>query len=136
MLLLADLRINRWLQTGPEGAEVELHGFADASERGYAAAVYLRSSSGTTVSINPLAAKSKVAPVKSVTLPRLELCAAAALTNLTCHVRDTLSLSTAPIFLWSDSRIILHWIQGHASRWKSFVANRVATIQQVLPKAR
>ncbi|XP_024888844.1 uncharacterized protein LOC112465504, partial [Temnothorax curvispinosus] len=133
--LLSRLRINRWLGSGDEDAQVELHGFADASERGYAAAVYLRITRNGTVAIHLLAAKSKVAPVRQVTLPRLELTAADLLTSLTDHTRSTLRLFTAPTFLWSDSQVTLKWIQGHASRWKTYVANRVARIQQRLPDA-
>ncbi|XP_025263184.1 uncharacterized protein LOC112637517 [Camponotus floridanus] len=71
--LLEQLRLERWLRADNQPNHVELHGFVDASERGYAAVVYLRvmSSSSTTTSL--LAAKSKVAPIKPVSLPRLEL---------------------------------------------------------------
>ncbi|XP_071582334.1 uncharacterized protein [Temnothorax nylanderi] len=133
--LLKGLRVNRWLGTDAENQQLELHGFADASERGYAAVVYLRVSSDNFQAIHILAAKSKVAPVKQVSLARLELCAAASLTNLVKYYRTILSLSTAPVFLWSDSKTTLHWIRGHSSRWKTFVANRVAHIQLQLPDA-
>ncbi|KAG5310817.1 MOS1T transposase, partial [Pseudoatta argentina] len=66
-------------------------------------------------------------------LPQLELCAAALLTKLT---RTVLSLSTAPVTLWSYSKVTLYWIQGHASQWKTYVANRVSIIQEVLPERR
>ncbi|XP_071578899.1 uncharacterized protein [Temnothorax nylanderi] len=133
--LLSRLRVNRWLDSGDEDAQVELHGFADASERGYAAAVYLRITRNGTVTLHLLAAKSKVAPVKQVTLPRLELTAADLLASLTFHARATLRLFTAPTVLWSDSQVTLKWIRGHASRWKTYVANRVARIQLKLPDA-
>ncbi|XP_025266336.1 uncharacterized protein LOC112638561 [Camponotus floridanus] len=133
--LLEQLRLKRWLNTD-EQPQVEFHGFADASERGYAAAVYLRVA-GSSASISSLlAAKSKVAPIKPVSLPRLELCAAVLVTNLTFHLRKTLGLVSAPVTLWSDSRVTLQWIEGHASRWKTFVANRVSHIQTKLPEAR
>ncbi|KMQ86943.1 hypothetical protein RF55_13931, partial [Lasius niger] len=132
---LEKIRVNRWLGTGVEDVLLELHGFADASERGYAAAVYLRVEANDSTSLHLLAAKSKVAPVKQVSLPRLELCAAALLTVLTAHLRTSLNLSTAPVHLWTDSKVTLHWIQGHASRWKTYVANRVSQIQVQLPEA-
>ncbi|XP_011878479.1 PREDICTED: uncharacterized protein LOC105567860 [Vollenhovia emeryi] len=134
--LLEGLRVNRWLGSGAENTLIELHGFADASERGYAAAVYLRLGDGSKARVQLLAAKSKVAPIKPVSLPRLELCAAALLTKLVAHAQSILSLSTAPTILWSDSTVTLHWIQGHASRWKTYVANRVAYVQQRLPEAK
>ncbi|XP_025262213.1 uncharacterized protein LOC112637209 [Camponotus floridanus] len=132
--LLEHLRIRRWLGVIQQDPTVEIHGFADASERGYAAVVYLRVSSTEETSIHLLAAKSKVAPIKPVTLPRLELCAASLLTNLVHHLRSSLEVS-APVYLWSDSKVVLHWIKGHASRWKTYVANRVSLIQKRLPEA-
>ncbi|XP_071582222.1 uncharacterized protein [Temnothorax nylanderi] len=134
--LLEGLRVSRWLNCGATESQVEIHGFADASERGYAAAVYLRVTRGGSTTLHLLVAKSKVAPIQQVSLARLELSAAALLTKLTRHARDTLHLPAAPIFLWSDARVTLHWIKGHASRWKTFVANRVSLIQRTLPEAR
>ncbi|XP_024867312.1 uncharacterized protein LOC112451722 [Temnothorax curvispinosus] len=128
------VRVTRWLDSGAD-SRVEIHGFADASERGYAAAVYLRVTRNGSATLHLLMAKSKVAPIRQVSLARLELSAAALLTKLTRHARDTLRLSTAPIFLWSDARVTLYWIRGHASRWKTFVANRVSLIQRTLPEA-
>lgn len=132
---LGCLRISRWLGSGDDDTALELHGFADASERGYAAAVYLRVSLNRTTTVHLLTAKSKVAPIKPVSLPRLELCAAALLATLSHSVRTVLNLLSAPVYLWSDSTVTLHWIQGHASRWKTYVANRVSHIQQLLPEA-
>lgn len=134
--LLENLRVDRWLGTDDHNTHVELHGFADASERAYAAVVYLRISGRASTTIRLLAAKTKVAPIKPVSLPRLELCAAVLLTNLTLHLRKALHLVSAPVFMWSDSRVTIQWIQGHASRWKTFVANRVSHIQVQFPEAR
>ncbi|KMQ82329.1 hypothetical protein RF55_23333, partial [Lasius niger] len=79
--LLDRIRVPRWLQlTSPENT-AEIHGFADASERGYAAVLYLRTFDpigSPTVSL--ILAKSRVAPLKQVSLPRLELCGASLLT--------------------------------------------------------
>lgn len=129
---LARVRVSRWMGTGDpsDNNEFEIHGFADASERAYAAVVYLRSRRDDTFAVHLLAAKSKVARVRPVSLPRLKLCATALLTTLARHVRDTLNLFTAPRYLWSDSTVTLQWIQGHAFKWKTFVANRVFLIQE------
>ena len=94
-----------------------MHGFVDASERGYSAAVYLWVTRADDTRVFLLTAKSKIAPIKPASLPRLELCVV--LTNLVAHTRTVLSLVIASIRLWSDSKITLQWIQGHASKWKT-----------------
>ncbi|XP_018364689.1 PREDICTED: uncharacterized protein LOC108762256 [Trachymyrmex cornetzi] len=133
---LQKLRVRCWLGTDNSSSHLELHGFADASERGYAAVVYLRINSANLITTRLFVAKSKVAPIKPISLPRLELCAAALLTNLLAYTRTVLNLSTTPVILWSDSKVTLCWIHGHASRWKTYVANRVSQIQQQLPESR
>ncbi|XP_029171357.1 uncharacterized protein LOC114940773 [Nylanderia fulva] len=133
--LLESLRVPRWLEVGPPDDYVELHGFADASERAYAAVLYIRTGDNGFWHARLVAAKTKVAPVKPVTLPRLELCAAALLARLTLHACSTLGLFRTIIHLWSDS-ITLGWIRGHPNRWKTFVANRVSEIQTMVPDAR
>ncbi|XP_054278976.1 uncharacterized protein LOC128997364 [Macrosteles quadrilineatus] len=72
---------------------VELHGFSDASESGYSAVLYFRCHLSTgEVIIRPIMAKTRVAPLKRVTLPRLELCGAHLLAKLTTHSQEPLSL--------------------------------------------
>lgn len=111
---------------------IELHGFSDASERAYGACVYLRSvDSFNNVSVRLLIAKSKVAPLRKVTLPRLELCGAFLLTNLTKIVLKSMpELHIHHNFYWSDSTIVLNWIKSPSNKWKTFVANRVSIIQE------
>lgn len=112
--------------------ECQLYGFCDASEKGYAAVVYLRFVDlSSQISVVLIAGKSKVAPLKRVSLPRLELCAAALLADLIKMVCDTYknSLDIQEIFAYSDSTIALSWIKSSPHRWKTFVANRVSKIQ-------
>ncbi|XP_029055098.2 uncharacterized protein LOC114882376 [Osmia bicornis bicornis] len=133
---LHEVSIPRWTNQSPNINGVQLHGFADASSRAYAAVVYLRVEiDANLVRTSLLISKTKIAPLQTVSIPRLELCAAQLLTKLLSFVKLTLNLSTVPLYCWSDSMITLSWIKKHPSQWKTFVANRVADIQNRLPDA-
>ncbi|XP_077280514.1 uncharacterized protein LOC143907545 [Temnothorax americanus] len=82
-----------------------------------------------------MAAKTKVAPLKQVTLARLEFNAAALLVKLASHAKTVLELQGATFHFWSDSMVTLGWIRGHLTRWKTYVANRVSEIQTTMPEA-
>ena len=72
-------------------AQVQLHGFSDASERAYGAVVYIRTCNETgDANISLLISKTKVAPIKRLSIPRLELCGAQLLAQLMHHVRRVL----------------------------------------------
>ena len=130
------LRLPRWLGTTSVSTWY-LHGFADASQRAYSAAVYVatRSIDGTVHS-TLLAAKTKVAPVKTVSIPRLELCGALLLARLVANLKSQLLLKPSGTFCWSDSQVVLAWLSDHPSRWNTFVSNRVSEILTALPDGR
>lgn len=111
-----------------------LHEFCDASERGYAAAVYLRTEGrdGAT-NVYLILAKSKVAPLRTrLTIPKLELSGAALLVRLLNHVastlRGTINLDER-VFAWTDSQIVMCWLKASVHTLEIFVANRVSQIQ-------
>ncbi|GFW25230.1 uncharacterized protein TNCV_5087961 [Trichonephila clavipes] len=90
---------------------IEIHGFADASGRCYGAAVYCKSKNLKRETLFRLiTSKSRVAPIKSLTIPRLELCAAVLLAKLVKRVVAALKLETGETYLWSDSMIVLAWL--------------------------
>jgi hypothetical protein len=70
-----------------------------------------------------LCSTSKVALLKRLTIPRLELCAAVLLAKLFRRVTRALTIAVHESYLWTDSSIVLAWIQGASNRWKTFVGN-------------
>ncbi|XP_070525097.1 uncharacterized protein [Cardiocondyla obscurior] len=132
---LNNLKINRWFESSPK-SKMELHGFCDASTRAYAAAIYIRTvSEEGKINVSLVASKAKVSPVKTVSIPKLELCGAALLVRLFNHVRKLNFLKDLDVIAWSDSQVTLAWIKKHPSQWKTFIANRVSFIQTQLPEA-
>lgn len=135
-VLIEKIKINRWMDTFHTHSKFkyELHRFADSTEEAYAATTYLRVMKGDgSFSVHLVAAKTKVAPIKRIALPRLELCAAHLLVKLVNSIRTALKLSLQQIVLWTDSTVTLAWIRGHPIRWKTFVANKVTEIQESFP---
>lgn len=114
---------------------LQLHGFCDASERSYASCVYLRAvDSQGNVTISLVLAKTRVAPLKHVTLPRLELCGAHLLAQLLHYCSGVLSTHCHidSVHAWCDSTITLHWIHTPPYKLKTYVANRVSQIQDLV----
>ncbi|GFV04346.1 integrase catalytic domain-containing protein [Trichonephila clavipes] len=114
----------------PATIRIEIHGFSDASERAYAAVVYIKcfNESGQSQT-RLLYSKSRVAPLKTLTIPRLELSAALLLSRLVKKVVPILQLSIHKIWMWTDSTIALAWIKTEPHKLKTFVSNRVTEIQ-------
>ncbi|GFW16378.1 integrase catalytic domain-containing protein [Trichonephila clavipes] len=114
----------------PATIRIEIHGFSDASERAYAAVVYIKcfNESGQSQT-RLLCSKSRVAPLKTLTIPRLELSAALLLSRLVKKVVPILQLPIHKIWMWMDSTIALAWIKTEPHKLKTFVSNRMAEIQ-------
>ena len=111
-------------------SSIELHGFGDASPAAYGAAVYIKCvGEAGHASTHLVMSKSRVAPAKTVSLPRLELLAAVVNARLLKFVAESLTLKVDRVVCWTDSMVTLQWIRGSSSQWKTFVANRVAEIQ-------
>ena len=109
-----------------------LYAFADASTKAYGAVVYICQNQETSLVMS----ESRVAPIKTITLPKLELMAAVMATRLTQFVASSLHFQLNDqsncIHLWTDSQIALHWIyKQHNS--KPFVSHRVAEIVRAFP---
>ncbi|XP_026730678.1 uncharacterized protein LOC113495880 [Trichoplusia ni] len=122
--------INRWMGTSSSNKDcIEIHGFSDASVQAYGAVVYCRVTySDGSVKTSIVAARTRVAPLKTISLPRLELCGALLLSRLLKQIGKALRLPASQIYAWTDSSIVISWIFGDPNKWKTFIANRVVEI--------
>ena len=114
---------------------VELHIFADACKSAYGSVVYLRVVYKGQVYITLLSSKSKVAPLKILSIPRLELAVMHLSSKLAKHYVKKSKVEFSSVHLWTDSMNVLFWLQGHPSRWVTFVANRCSAMIENCPYA-
>ncbi|GFV19515.1 integrase_H2C2 domain-containing protein [Trichonephila clavipes] len=108
----------------------ELHVFVDASKEAYAACVFVRSMFKSDVKVTLVRAKARVAPLKPLSIPRLELMACCIGSRLANSIVNALNLPNLRITFWSDSTTALWWIKEKGS-WSVFVENRVKEIRQL-----
>ena len=109
---------------------VWLHGFSDASQHAYAAVLYLSSSyADNHTEVRLLCSKTRVAPTKRQTIPRLELLGALILARLVQSVSASLPVLNGT-YLWTDSMTVLHWI-CNKKVWKQYVQHRVNEIREL-----
>lgn len=128
---IESIKISRWLGSYP-AVKLQLHAFSDASMRAYASVFYVRAEDKFgNVKVNLVFAKTRVAPVKNtLTIPKLELCAAHLSASIINEVRNAHNIDMDKCFLWSDSMIVMHWITKSPASLKTFIANRVSEIQE------
>ena len=119
---LSNVRIPRSLQQRYTVIKVSLHTFVDASQKAYGAVIYERIEyEDQLMSVRLVAAKTKVAPIQSVSIPRLELMGACLGNKLTQSVTQVFSIPMQEVVFWSDSTNVLWWIKGHSRVYKLFV---------------
>ncbi|CAK1591158.1 unnamed protein product [Parnassius mnemosyne] len=110
---------------------MEIHAFSDASCKAYSACIYLRSiDKNNKIQTKLLLAKSKVAPLKQLSTPRLELCGALLASRLANKVKNSLRLNVQDSIYWCDSIIVLGWIKTSKSNLKLFLLNRINEITE------
>ncbi|CAG7670918.1 unnamed protein product [Allacma fusca] len=114
--------------------ECTIVGFCDASDKAYCAAVYIRAQNEKgKIFCRLISSKTRVAPVKELTIPKLELQAAKLLVDLVSRIANNLKIPLQNIVNFSDSTVVLCWLSKPPDEWKTFVSNRVRTILDVFP---
>ncbi|XP_062716205.1 uncharacterized protein LOC134291874 [Aedes albopictus] len=128
---LGELRIPRCYFPGydPKSLEtLELHVFVDASAQAFAAVAYLRIIDRGQIRVALVASKTKVAPLRGLSIPRLELMAALLGARLRKTIEENHSLKVQKTYFWSDSSTVCSWIKSDTRRYRQFVAFRVDEI--------
>ncbi|GFW28583.1 integrase catalytic domain-containing protein [Trichonephila clavipes] len=125
-----NIKIPRWLGVMEE-SNLSIHTFVDASKTAYAACIFLRSESNTgSVTVQLLQARSRITPMKTITIPRLELMAATIGARLFSSVKHALKISNIKTYFWTDSSAVLTWIIRR-EQWSVFVTNRISEIRKL-----
>lgn len=134
LLELEKLEIRRCYKPENFGTlkSVELHHFSDASEEGYGQCSYLRLlDTENQVHCSFVIGKARVAPLKQVSVPRLELTAALVSARMSVYLRQELKYPCVKEIFWVDSKVVLGYLNNEAKRFQTFVANRVQEIRDI-----
>lgn len=129
--LINNIKIPRWILID-NPSSIQLHAFSDASQHAYGCCIYVRSlNSRGEVSSKLLCSKSRLAPTSVESIARLELCAALLMVELVHRITKNLNHLRRQIYFYTDSQIVLTWINKPSYTLETFVANRVAKIQRL-----
>ena len=130
--LLEKLKLPRCLKPSEFGDPVktEIHSFSDASDNGIGQISYVRMiNQRNEVHVSFLMAKSRVAPIKPISIPRLELTAAVVSVNVTRMLKSELDVDNVQCCYYTDSEIVIGYINNDARRFHVYVGNRVQHIR-------
>ena len=129
--VLEELKIPRCFKPKDFGEvkSVQLHHFSDASQSGYGQCSYVRLVNQLDQShVSFVMGKARVAPLKAITIPRLELTAAVVSTKVSQCLKQELDYQDVVELFWTDSQVVIGYINNEARRFHTFVANRVQEI--------
>ena len=130
---LSSIRLTRHYFKDRQPALIELHGFSDASTQAFAAVIYVRAEYQDGPPTSTLVvSKTRVAPLKERTIPELELCGAQLLAKLLKTTSVTLNIKEENIYAYSDSTIVLAWLDGSPKRYRLYVSNRIFKTNSML----
>nr|XP_040024067.1 uncharacterized protein LOC120812302 [Gasterosteus aculeatus aculeatus] len=133
---MSGFKVERCIKPKNFGTQLkaELHHFSDASQMGYGTVSYLRLESTDNVHVSFITGKARVAPLKQLTIPRLELAAAVLAVRVNTMLLKELQLPLQRSFFWTDSTTVLKYIFNETKRFHTYVANRVSTIRESTDK--
>ncbi|XP_055634159.1 uncharacterized protein LOC129774446 [Toxorhynchites rutilus septentrionalis] len=115
-------------QSSTKLKNIQLHMFVDASMAAFACVAYLRAEVAGQIQCALVTGKAKVAPLKLMSVPRLELQAAVLGARLVESICSTHTLPITKRFIWTDSKTVLGWINSDQRRYRQFVAFRIGEI--------
>ena len=130
--LLENVKVDRCVKPPSFGppTKAEVHSFSDASDNGLGQVSYLRLvNAADEVHVSFLMAKSRVAPLKAISIPRMELTAAVISTNVTNMLKSELGYHDLNCAYYTDSEIVINYINNNARRFHVYVGNRVQYIR-------
>ena len=130
---LEELKVDRcYKPKGFKPVSASLHSFSDASDYGYGQASYLRQvDAEEKVCVSLVMGKSRVVPTKETTTPRLELTAGLVSAKVAAMLKEELDITNLSTMFWTDSTIVLGYIQNVTKRFRTYVANRVRKIHNL-----
>ena len=116
------MKIPRCYSHNISDSNVQLHIFCDASEKAFAAVAYVRVESEAGVDVAFVMARTRVAPLKAISIPRLELQAAVMASRLEKTLRAGHTIKFHAVHFWTDSKTVMCWLRSDSRRYKPFVA--------------
>ncbi|XP_075167626.1 uncharacterized protein LOC142239729 [Haematobia irritans] len=125
---MSSIRIPRCYPLANKAEKLELHIFVDASIDAYSAAAYFRAEFAGDTKCSLVASKTRVAPLKPISVPKMELMAAILGLRLCKFICNEASLNITRKIYWSDSKDVLYWIRSDARKFQQFVAVRIGEI--------
>ena len=134
MQILNYIKVDRCVRENEKHIEtnISIHSYSDASELAYGAAVYLVVEyQNGDASSKLVVAKTKVAPLATISIPRLELMAAVLSLHLANTVAEVYKIDQMNVNYWTYSMNVLWWVRNHSRKFKPFVANRISEIQRL-----
>ncbi len=115
-----------------EAEKSEIHAFSDASDKAIGVAVYLKQTNHQgEIAISLLFPQARLSPKQATTVPRLELCAAVLSAQAVKWITHELRLNVDEIVFYTDSRVVLGYIQNESRRFYVYIANRIQIIRSI-----